>query len=133
MVSGDTPAAWQRNYNVEIGALSVIVNAVKAALTHVAKGLSHELAPGGVRVNIVSPGPTYSKDGIWAKINIEDPDRVRKAIHAIPLRRMATPEEIANMAVFLCSRRAPFVIGANIIVDGGRSTRKFKKHLSDRS
>ena len=158
MASGDTPEAWRRNHNVEIGGLAVIVNAarphllkaaeggdaavvvigstsaassrkrdaygaIKAALAHVVKGLSHELAADGVRVNMVSPGPTYSTDGIWAKVEAEDPDRVRKAMEAIPLGRMATPEEIANVAVFLCSRRARFLIGANITVDGGRSTR----------
>ena len=97
--------------------------ATKAALAHVTKGLSHELAADGVRVNMVSPGPTYSEDGIWAKLRTEDPDSVRRAIESIPLSRMATPEEIANVVVFLCSRRARFVIGANITIDGGRSER----------
>lgn len=159
MAAGDTEAAWQRNYSVEIATLTRIVNAAKphlqqaaeqfgdaaivvigstsaassrkrdaygatkAALTHVTKGLSHELAACGVRVNMVSPGPTYAEGGIWAQLEAEDPNAVRKAIEAMPLGRMATPGEIANVVVFLCSRRARFVIGANITVDGGRSDR----------
>ena len=159
MASGDTEEAWRRNYNIEIGALTRIINiarphlhkaaqelgdaavvvigstsaassrkrdaygATKAALAHVTKGLSHELAAGGVRVNMVSPGPTYSQDGIWAQLEANDADYVRRKAREIPLGRMASPAEIASVVVFLCSRRARFVIGANIIVDGGRSDR----------
>ena len=115
VVIGSTSAAWSKSRDA--------YGAIKAALAHVAKGLSRELAPGGVRVNTVSPGPTYSEDGIWAQVEAENPERFRQSIAAFPLGRMATPEEIANVVVFLCSRRARFVIGANIIVDGGRSTR----------
>ena len=97
--------------------------ATKAALAHFTKGLSHELAAGGVRVNMVSPGPTYSEGGIWAQLEAENPEYVRRKAGEIPLGRMASPEEIANVVVFLCSRRARFVIGANITIDGGRSDR----------
>ena len=159
MAAGDTEEAWQSNFQVEIAALSRIVDfvaphlkdsaresgdaavvvigstsaassrkrdaygATKAALAHIAKGLSHELATSGVRVNIVSPGPTWSEDGIWAHLEAEDPEYVRRKAEEIPLGRMATPQEIANVVVFLCSRRARFVVGANITVDGGRSER----------
>ena len=115
VVIGSTSAASSRRRDA--------YGATKAALTHVTKGLSHELASNGVRVNMVSPGPTHSEDGIWARIEAEDPARFRKAEKAIPLGRMATPEEIASVVLFLCSRRARFVIGANITVDGGRSDR----------
>lgn len=115
VVMGSTSAASSRRRDA--------YGATKAALAHVTKGLSHELAARGVRVNMVSPGPTYAEGGIWAKLESEDPDSVRRAIESIPLSRMATPDEIANVVVFLCSRRSRFVIGANIIVDGGRSER----------
>ena len=97
--------------------------ATKAALKHVSKGLSHELAAGGVRVNMVSPGPTWSEGGIWQKLEAENPEYVRRKAREIPLGRMARPEEIANVVVFLCSRRARFVVGADVTVDGGRSDR----------
>ena len=115
VVMGSTSAASSRKRDA--------YGATKAALTHVTKGLSHELAASGVRVNMVSPGPTYAQGGVWAQLEIEDPHAVRKAAEAMPLGRMATPDEVANVVVFLCSRRARFVIGANITVDGGRSDR----------
>jgi len=159
MAAGDTEEAWRSNFQVEIAALSRIVDfaapylkdnaresgdaavvvigstsaassrkrdaygATKAALAHVAKGLSHELAAAGVRVNMVSPGPTWAEGGIWTQLEAEDPEYVRRKTEEIPLGRMATPEEIANVVVFLCSSRARFVLGANITVDGGRSDR----------
>lgn len=115
VVIGSTSAASSRKRDA--------YGATKAALAHVAKGLSHELAAGGVRVNMVSPGPTWSEGGIWAQLEAEDPEYVRRKAGEIPLGRMAAPEEIANVVVFLCSRRARFVVGANVTVDGGRSDR----------
>ena len=115
VVIGSTSAASSRRRDA--------YGATKAALAHVAKGLSHELAAGGVRVNMVSPGPTWAEGGIWAQLEAEDPEYVRRKVGEIPLGRMATPQEIANVVVFLCSRRARFVVGANITVDGGRSGR----------
>lgn len=115
VVIGSTSAARSRKRDA--------YGATKAALRHVSKGLSHELAAGGVRVNMVSPGPTWSEGGIWQQLEAEDPDYVRGKAREIPLGRMARPEEIANVVVFLCSRRARFVIGADITVDGGRSDR----------
>ncbi len=115
VVIGSTSAASSRRRDA--------YGATKAALAHVAKGLSHEFADGGVRVNTVSPGPTYAEGGIWAQLDAEDPEYVRRKAGEIPLGRMARPDEIANVVAFLCSRRARFVIGANITVDGGRSDR----------
>ena len=115
VVIGSTSAASSRKRDA--------YGATKAALAHVAKGLSHELATGGVRVNVVSPGPTWSEGGIWAQLEAEDPEYVRRKAREIPLGRLATPQEIANVVVFLCSSRARFVVGANITVDGGRSDR----------
>ncbi|MXW44488.1 MAG: SDR family oxidoreductase [Gammaproteobacteria bacterium] len=115
VVIGSTSAAASRKRDA--------YGATKAALAHAAKGLSHELAASGVRVNMVAPGPTWAEGGIWAQLEAEDPEHVRRKAEEIPLGRMATPQEIANVAVFLCSRRARFVVGANITADGGRSDR----------
>ena len=97
--------------------------AVKAALLHVMKGLSHELIEHGVRVNMISPGPVYSKDGIWPLLESEQPGVVKAKIKSIPLGRMGKPEEIANIAVFMCSPRARYIAGSNLVADGGRSSR----------
>ena len=95
--------------------------AVKAALLHVMKGLSHELIADGVRVNMISPGPVYAKDGIWQVLESRQPGTVQAKIESIPLGRMGKPGEIASIAVFMCSPRARYIAGANLVADGGRS------------
>ncbi|MEE8285418.1 MAG: SDR family oxidoreductase [Gammaproteobacteria bacterium] len=97
--------------------------AIKAALIHTVKGLSRTLISDGVRANVVSPGPVYSEDGIWGKVRAKDPDAFAKKVAQIPFGRMGTPKEIANTVVFLCSPRTRYIVGSNIIVDGGRSDR----------
>jgi len=97
--------------------------ATKAALIHTVKGLSRTLIKDGIRANMVSPGPIYSKGGIWDQLRTEDPTSFADKIAQMPLGRMGTPEEIANTVVFLCSPRARYIVGSNFIVDGGRSNR----------
>lgn len=97
--------------------------AIKAALIYSVKGLSRILIKDGIRVNMVSPGPVYSEGGIWDKVRADNPETFADKIAQIPLGRMGTPEEIANTVAFLCSPRARYVVGTNIIVDGGRSDR----------
>lgn len=97
--------------------------AIKAALIHTVKGLSRTMIRDGIRANVVSPGPVYSEDGIWGKVRAKDPDAFAKKVAQIPFGRMGTPKEIANTVVFLCSPRARYIVGSNIIVDGGRSDR----------
>ena len=97
--------------------------AIKAALIHSVKGLSRTLIKDGIRVNMVSPGPVYSEGGIWDKVRADNPEAFANKIAQIPLGRMGTPEEIANTVAFLCSPRARYIVGSNIIADGGRSDR----------
>jgi 3-oxoacyl-[acyl-carrier protein] reductase len=86
----------------------------KAALAAFTRALAVELSPKGVRVNLVSPGMTET-DLIAAV-----PERLRK-VQAMqtPLRRLATPSDIASTVVFLCSEAADFITGADIPVCGG--------------
>ena len=97
--------------------------AVKAALIHVVKGLSRTLIKDGIRANMVSPGPVFSSEGIWGKVRAENPAAFAEKVAQMPLARMGTPEEVANAVVFLCSPRASYIVGSNIIIDGGRSDR----------
>ncbi|MGH8224222.1 MAG: SDR family NAD(P)-dependent oxidoreductase [Woeseiaceae bacterium] len=97
--------------------------ATKAALVHAVKGLSAALIGDGIRANMVSPGPVYSKDGVWDKVRIEDPEVFAEKIAQMPLGRMGTAREVANVVVFLCSPRARYIVGSNVVVDGGRSDR----------
>jgi 3-oxoacyl-[acyl-carrier protein] reductase len=98
---------------------SVAYNAAKAAEIMYARGLAKELGPHGIRANAVSPGSIMFPGGGWARRQERDPDGIATFIaNDMPLGRFGTPEEIADVCVFLCSDRASLVTGANIAVDG---------------
>ena len=86
----------------------------KAALKSMTKSLAAELGPSGIRINMISPGITETES------TLEIPERLRK-LQAMqtPLRRLASPEDIAQTAVFLCSEASGFITGADIPVCGG--------------
>jgi 3-oxoacyl-[acyl-carrier protein] reductase len=86
----------------------------KAALKAFTKSLAVELGPKGVRVNMVSPGMTETD------LISDVPERLRK-VQAMqtPLRRLATPDDVARAVAFLCSDAADFITGADIPVCGG--------------
>jgi 3-oxoacyl-[acyl-carrier protein] reductase len=96
---------------------------IKAALIHMAKGLARQYASKKIRVNVVSPGTVYFKGGVWNMIEQNMPQRYQDALSRNPTGRMATPQEIANAAVFLASPASSFTTGSNLIVDGAISNR----------
>lgn len=97
---------------------SVSYGTMKAALFFYVKSLARHVAPKGIRANIVSPGTTYFKNGYWHQVEHNDPERFARNLAENPMGRMASPEEIANVVVFLASAAASFVAGVNISVDG---------------
>jgi 3-oxoacyl-[acyl-carrier protein] reductase len=88
----------------------------KGGLISFTKALAKELAPQGVRVNAVSPGvietPFHER--------FSTPEMMRNFVTAIPLGRVGTPMECANVIAFLASDAASFVIGETIEVNGGQ-------------
>jgi len=87
----------------------------KAALTGFSRNLAAELGPLGIRVNCVAPGLVYPTDA--SRTTKED---VKDAIAAqTPLRRIATPEDIAGPVLFLASDWSRFMTGQTLLVDGG--------------
>ncbi len=96
---------------------------IKAALIHFAKGLARQYAPKHVRTNVVSPGTVYFKGGVWNMIETQMPAVFKGAMERNPMGRMATPQDIANAAVFLSSPVSSFTSGINMLVDGAISRR----------
>lgn len=112
--------------NAHIGAPGASVYAAtKAALLTLAKNLSAELLPRRIRVNAISPGPVETSLHSAAKLGIS-PQALQhmnqSIIEQIPLHRFGRPEEIAKVALFFASEDSSFVLGAELIVDGGMST-----------
>ncbi len=103
----------------QVGGGSPAYNAAKAAEIIYARSLAKDLGPANIRVNAVSPGSIMFPGGGWARRQERDPDTIAEFIaHDMPLGRFGTPEEVANVCVFLCSSRASLVTGANVAVDG---------------
>lgn len=97
--------------------------AMKAAITHHAAALAQKLAPQGIRVNTVSPGPIFIKDGVWDKIQQGRPEFHDATLARIPAGRLGTGEEVARAIAFLASPTVGFITGTNIVLDGGMSRR----------
>lgn len=88
--------------------------ATKAALRAYARAWTAELTPRGIRVNVVSPGPTDTAMMAAASAELRD-----MIVARIPLGRMGRPEEVASAAAFLLSDDASYIAGVELTVDGG--------------
>lgn len=94
--------------------------ASKAAVRSFARSIGAELAPKGIRVNVVSPGPISTP--MYEKLGLP-----REAVEAfaanivsqVPLKRFGTPDVVANTALFLASSASSYITGVELNVDGG--------------
>ena len=102
---------------------SSVYAASKAAVISLARTLSGELVSRGIRVNAISPGPINTP--IFGKMGMS-PEQLEATATGIqqqvPMGRFGHPEEIAKAALFLASDDSSFVIGAELVADGGMST-----------
>jgi 3-oxoacyl-[acyl-carrier protein] reductase len=100
--------------------------AANAAGINVASSMAEQYAPLGIRVNTVNPGPvnTGRWDGLekaFARDKGVSQERAHElAVASIPLGRIAKPEEVADLVVFLASDRASFINGSHILIDGSQ-------------
>jgi 3-oxoacyl-[acyl-carrier protein] reductase len=104
----------------------VTYNNAKSALISFTKSLADEVISYGIRVNSIAPGSILHETGNWKKRLEENPEQIKELIkNEIPAGRFGTPEEIANVAAFLASDKASWIVGASINVDGGQSRMNF--------
>lgn len=104
----------------------VTYNNAKSALISFTKSLADEVISYGIRVNSIAPGSILHETGNWLRRMNEDPEGIKEFIKKeIPAGRFGTPEEIANVAAFLASEKASWIVGASINVDGGQSKMNF--------
>lgn len=106
-------------------------SATKAALANLAKGLSKEFGPKGIRVNTISPGPVatdlwLSEHGVaaaFAQATGSTPDQIVQSVVAdAATGRFTTAREVADLAVFLAGDRSANITGSDIRIDGGYVT-----------
>ena len=94
----------------------------KAAVLGFTKSLAAELVSSGIRVNAIMPGyvNTPMVEGMAKESDHNNPQMVVKGIaDAIPMKRLADPEEIGELAAFLASNEASYITGQGIVIDGG--------------
>lgn len=116
---------WGRAVHVSSSAAvlldaSLPYSVAKAALNAYVKGLGRAVASSGVVASAVMPGPFVAQGGHWDTMTREHPERVQDLIdRRLPVGRLASVDEIASVAVFLCSQQASYCAGAVFPADGG--------------
>jgi len=95
--------------------------AVKAAIMEYAQTQALAHAAQRIRVNCIAPGSIFFEGGTWDVVQKENPPLYERILSSIPSGRFGTPEEVANVALFLASDCASWVTGQTWTVDGGQS------------
>jgi NAD(P)-dependent dehydrogenase (short-subunit alcohol dehydrogenase family) len=104
--------------------------AAKGAVASFSRVLAVELAPHGIRVNVVAPGPVATEQ----LRKVYDGPKYAERSRSIPLNRLAEPAEVADLIAFLVSREAAYITGQVLTIDGGASAvgcysyETFKRH-----
>lgn len=97
--------------------LQIHASSAKAGVDTITKNLAVEWGCYGIRTNGIAPGAVDGTEGIKRLIAAEMKDKIT---NRIPLRRLASVDDIAHAAVFLCSDAASYINGATLVVDGGQ-------------
>ncbi len=131
-VDGMAARGWGRVVNITSGAVKAPIpvlglsNGARSGLTGFVAGLARQLAPKGVVINNLLPGQ-FATDRIAVTVGAEakrrgisvDEARAEMA-KAIPVGRLGDPAEFGEVCAFLCSAQAAFLVGQNILLDGGK-------------
>jgi 3-oxoacyl-[acyl-carrier protein] reductase len=94
--------------------------AVKAAIIQYTQTQAMALAKKKIRANCIAPGSIFFEGGTWDNARQHNPKLYEGILASIPMGRYGTPEEVANVALFLASDMASWVTGQTIAVDGGQ-------------
>ena len=95
-------------------------SASKAGVLGLTRALAQELAPDGITVNGISPGPFGTEMNLPV---MQNPETNAQFLASLPVGRWGKVEEIGSLATFLCSEAAGFITGTDIIIDGGWTAR----------
>ncbi len=90
--------------------------ASKSGLLGFTRALALEVAPEGITVNGISPGPIATEMNLPV---LQNPEANKQFLANLPIGRWGKPEEIGELAVYLCSEEAGFITGTDILIDGG--------------
>ena len=101
--------------------------ASKSGVRMLAKSLASELGVYRIRVNLILPGIIETA---MTRSLIDDPEVRAEALTNTPVGRLGKPEDIARMAVFLCSEAAGYITGAEILIDGGQTLHGYPRWFS---
>lgn len=95
--------------------------AAKAALNSYVVGLSRVLGKNGQRINAIAPGNILFPGSVWEQKMKDNPKAVNEMLSKdVALNKFGTPDDIADIALFLLSERAKFITGSIVVVDGGQ-------------
>jgi 3-oxoacyl-[acyl-carrier protein] reductase len=103
----------------------VVSDSVRAGVTVMAKTIASDLAPYGITVNNIAPGPIMTDRLIEVhaarakSLGISLDEQFKRFAETIPVRRMGQPKEIGDLCAYLCSPQAGYLTGQSIVVDGG--------------
>ena len=96
-------------------------SAAKAALNVYVRGIARPLGKAQVRINAIAPGNILFPGSVWQRRLNEDPVVVGKMLgRDVALAKLGTPQDVANLALFLASSRASFCTGSIFVADGGQ-------------
>lgn len=107
---------------LEVIGAPIHYSVAKVALIAYSKNLSRKLAKYNIRVNTICPGNIYFENGTWDIKLKENKEKVLEMLkNSVPQCRFTTPEEIANLVLFISSNKLAFMTGSCIVMDGGQT------------
>jgi NAD(P)-dependent dehydrogenase (short-subunit alcohol dehydrogenase family) len=95
--------------------------ASKAAVVNMVKQAALDLAPHGIRVNAIAPGPIRTQIGAWREPDPSKDEFLRRWVASVPMGRMADTDELKGLLLLLASGASSFMTGSIVVIDGGQN------------